>query len=499
MEAMEQATIRIAPQAGPQMVACASSADILIYGGQAGGGKSWLLVAEPLRHVGRKGFNGAIFRRTFPQLKGQGGIWNEAWGIYPQFGARMREGQELDATFPSGANIAFCHLQHEKTKYEYMGHQICYLGFDELTHFSETQFFYMLSRNRSTCGIKPYVRATCNPDARSWVAGFIAWWIDQETGYAIPERSGVLRYFIRENEKIVWGDTKEELLQDRPDYGPDDILSVTFVPAKLDDNPALLQKDPSYRAKLRLQPKVERARLELGNWKETEGSQIDPSWVRRYSILDDMFEFVFQSHLHRIPQHAFQRIAVIDTAGTSKEKAAEKRGDNPSWSVCSVWDVLQSHAIAIGNQRVVLSNLLFLRYIWRDRVDWNQLKVGINDTLSTWSVSRAYCENAHYGKPLATEIKSCQVQLIGPKIPGMDDTSRGAKLERAIASGMLSAFELGRVFVPEDKANWLTTYLNELTTWTGLPDETADQIDVTSYACYVSKQQSGRWGGVINL
>ena len=55
----------------------------------------------------------------------------------------------------------------------------------------------MLSRNRSTCGVTPYVRATCNPDADSWVAKFIEWWIDQDTGYPIPERSGKLRWFIR--------------------------------------------------------------------------------------------------------------------------------------------------------------------------------------------------------------------------------------------------------------------------------------------------------------
>jgi hypothetical protein len=48
------------------------------------------------------------------------------------------------------------------------------IGFDELTHFSESQFFYMLSRNRSMCGVRPYVRATTNPDADSWVATFIA-------------------------------------------------------------------------------------------------------------------------------------------------------------------------------------------------------------------------------------------------------------------------------------------------------------------------------------
>ena len=85
--------------------------------------------------------------------------------------------------------------------------------FDELTHFSAHQFFYMVSRNRSTCGVRPYIRATCNPDADSWVAEFLAWWIDQETGLPIPERAGVLRYYIRVSGKIVWADRPEELMQ----------------------------------------------------------------------------------------------------------------------------------------------------------------------------------------------------------------------------------------------------------------------------------------------
>lgn len=71
--------------------------------------------------------------------------------------------------------------------------RICFIGFDELTHFSEAQFWYMLSRNRSMSGVRPYVRATTNPDADSWVAKLIDWWIDDVSGYPIPERGGVVR------------------------------------------------------------------------------------------------------------------------------------------------------------------------------------------------------------------------------------------------------------------------------------------------------------------
>jgi hypothetical protein len=111
--------------------------------------------------------------------------------------------------------------------------------FDELTHFTAHQFFYLLSRNRSTCGVRPYIRATCNPDADSWVAEFLAWWIDQETGLPIPERTGVLRYYMRVSEKIVWADQPEDLVQHLPPQtlplgvDPPRPISVTFIPASV--------------------------------------------------------------------------------------------------------------------------------------------------------------------------------------------------------------------------------------------------------------------------
>lgn len=61
------------------------------------------------------------------------------------------------------------------------------------------------------CGVKPYHRATCNPDADSWVANFISWWIDQDSGYPIEERCGKIRWFIRRDEKVYWADRKQDL------------------------------------------------------------------------------------------------------------------------------------------------------------------------------------------------------------------------------------------------------------------------------------------------
>ena len=253
----------IVPQPGPQAAFLGTPADIAIYGGAAGGGKSWALLAEPLRYVDNAGFGGVIFRRTTVQVRNEGGLWDESMRLYPALGARPKS-QALEWAFPSGAAISFAHLENEGSVLNYQGAQIAYLGFDELTHFSERQFWYMLSRNRSTSGVKPYVRATTNPDADSWVARLIDWWIDPATGFAIPARAGVLRWFARIGGRLVWADSAEALTAAHPSARP---KSLTFIPASLADNRILEAADPDYRANLEALPPVERERLLAGNWK----------------------------------------------------------------------------------------------------------------------------------------------------------------------------------------------------------------------------------------
>jgi hypothetical protein len=274
---------RIAPQPGPQEQFLSTSADIAIFGGAAGGGKSYALLLEPLRNLGVKGFSALILRRTTKEVMNVGGLWTEAEKIYPRVGAEARIG-DLAWRFPcDGQNadnvVKFDHLEHEQDKHKYQGAQCPLICFDELTRFTEGQFWYMLSRNRSTCGIPPYVRCTCNPDAGSWVARLISWWIEPSTGYPIAERSGVLRWFIRIGGQLIWANSREELLEDYPESQP---KSLTFIAAKLDDNPALTSKDPGYRANLLALPHVEQQRLLWGNWNivDSEGAEWPPEYFQ---------------------------------------------------------------------------------------------------------------------------------------------------------------------------------------------------------------------------
>lgn len=270
--------IEIRPQP-KQEIALASPADILIFGGGAGGGKTWTLLIEALRNTGNGRFGGVIFRRTSPQITNEGGLWDESLNIYPHFGAKPRTSPNHSWNFPAGSRISFAHLQLEKTVLDWQGSQLAFIGFDELTHFTEYQFFYMLSRARSLSGVRPYIRATCNPDADSWVRRFISWWIDDKTGFPIPDRIGRLRYFVRIGSEIYWSTDRAKLREKWPEVLP---KSVTFVPALLSDNPKLLEKDPAYKANLHALPLVERERLLNGNWniRLEAGKFFNRSWFR---------------------------------------------------------------------------------------------------------------------------------------------------------------------------------------------------------------------------
>lgn len=271
--------IEIRPQ--PKQEAFLSSqADIAIYGGSAGGGKTFASLIEPLRHVGNPRFGAVIFRRTYPEIVREGGMWDEASAIYPLVGGRPNK-NDLSFRFPSGAKITFAAMQYEDDKLSWKSAQIPLIEFDQLETFTIGQFFYMFSRNRSTCGVRPYVRGTCNPEP-GWLADFLAWWISED-GYADLSRAGQLRWMVRQgNDQIDWYDTELAAREAHPDNPP---KSVTFIPATIYDNQELLRRDPGYVANLKALSYVDRERLlgdadRGGNWrvKPSAGKVFNRSW-----------------------------------------------------------------------------------------------------------------------------------------------------------------------------------------------------------------------------
>lgn len=259
---------QIAAQPGPQKRFLSHDADVVVYGGAAGGGKSYALVLDPLRYVGVPKFRGVLFRRTYPQITEGGGLWDTALEVYPHVGGKANH-SSLTFTFPGGARVAFRHLQYEHTVYNWQGAQVPWIGFDEATHFGEKQFLYMLSRNRSAEKLPTRVRLTCNPDANSWLKQYLSWWLDP-LGFPDPAKAGRVRWLYREDDENHWYGSRSDAEAAHPKLAavarP---KSFAFIPAKLDDNAALLRASPEYKANLLAQSWVERARLLDGNWNAT--------------------------------------------------------------------------------------------------------------------------------------------------------------------------------------------------------------------------------------
>ena len=113
----------LAPQPGPQTHFLSSIADIVIYGGAAGGGKSFGLLLEPLRHKDNSRFSGVIFRRTSPQLTNPGGLWDEAENMYPLTGGKPLK-SVMEYEWGDGMRIAFRHMEHEKNRLDWQGAQV---------------------------------------------------------------------------------------------------------------------------------------------------------------------------------------------------------------------------------------------------------------------------------------------------------------------------------------------------------------------------------------
>lgn len=275
----------IRPQRGAQEAFLSSSADVVFYGGAAGGGKSHGLLMEPLRHIATvPGFGAVCFRRETPQITNEGGLWDESDKLYPLLNGRPRQSY-LDWTFPPyGNRIKFSHMERIDDRFSWDSSQIPLILFDQLEQFYRLQFLYMFSRNRSTCGIRPYIRAGYNPvppddPTGGWIHEFVSWYLDDNLEYPDPTKSGIVRWFVNINDTLHWFDSRAAAQAAFPDIPP---KSFTFIPSSVYDNKILLAINPDYLANLYALPPVEQERLLGGNHKikPEAGKVINREWLR---------------------------------------------------------------------------------------------------------------------------------------------------------------------------------------------------------------------------
>jgi predicted phage terminase large subunit-like protein len=314
----------IGPQPGPQTQFLQCPADIAIYAGGAGSGKSFALLLEAARHIGNPGYRGILFRESLPQLKSAGGLWDTSCMIYPHLGGEGSR-HHMEWRFKSGARIAMRPLETPGDRFGYAGLQVSFMAFDELAEgFDAESFWYLQSRLRSTAGIRPYCRCATNPVADSWVHRLCSWWVADD-GFPIAERAGRTRWFHREGEDMHWADSREELVAQFPDAQP---RSLAFFPAKLADNAALCRADRNYESALKSLPRHERERLLYGNWnaRASSGTVFRKEWFR---IVD-------------AAPATTNRVRAWDIAATSAAG-----GRDPDWTVGVLMSRLYGHPFTV--------------------------------------------------------------------------------------------------------------------------------------------------------
>ena len=432
----------IRPQPGPQSAFATSQADIVIGGGGAGGGKTWGLLYECLRHSNNKNFSAVIFRRESPQIENAGGLWDKSHELYPPAKGKPRR-EDLSWRFPSGAKVRFAQLQHEDDRYNWDGSEIPLICFDQLESFTLRQFTYLLSRNRSICGVNPYIRATCNPDPDHWLRRFLGWWIDDETGLAIPERSGVIRYWVHLNNENFWGDSVAELT-DR--FGPEvEPKSVTFIPSSVYNNKILLKKNPQYLANLKAMQHVDRERLLGCNWniRDTAGSFFKKEW----------FEIV------NAAPAGVDEIRYWDRAATDASKA----GPHASWTVGVRLRRCANNVFYVTDVTRFQGSPLTVETTIKNTAtqDGQRVRIGIEQDPGQAGKAEAYL----------------QVRNLVGFVVRLNAVHEAKGVRARPVSAQAEAGNIKLVRGP-----WNDAYLNELENFTGSDNCVADQVDATSGA-----------------
>jgi predicted phage terminase large subunit-like protein len=321
----------IKAQDGPQTQFIECEADICIFGGSPGGSKSYSILLDVLNGTHLPKCRDLIVRRQLKDLTDDGGLIDDARDVFEATGATFN-GQKNTFKWPSGASVIFGHMDNPATDHlRYKSKQYARIYFEELTEFEEHQFWYMPSRNRSVCGIRPYIRATTNPHP-GWVAQLLisGGYVDGQTGYAIEAMSGVIRWIVRVKGILYWFDSYEEAKKAFPDP-KQKALSFCFIRSKLSDNKILNDADPDYESKIMIMDGIESERLLDGNW------LITPNKGR-----------VFRREYFPIIPHAprcHTYVRYWDKAATKVDDG--KAGHDPDWTAGALWGITDQKSYVI--------------------------------------------------------------------------------------------------------------------------------------------------------
>lgn len=209
--------------------------DEVLYGGAAGGGKSYGQIVDAfvfaLEYPGSKQL---ILRRTYPELEKS--IIRETLRLYPKDIFKYNSSQHT-GKLKNGSIIDYGYLAKDKDVFKYQSVEYDVIRFDELTHFQEFQYVYLLSRLRGANKFPKQVKSTANP------GGVGHAWVKKRFIDPAPPRTE-----IRDGSR-----------------------SRIFIPSRVHDNLFLMAHDPAYVERLKALPEQQRRALLEGDWNVFEG------------------------------------------------------------------------------------------------------------------------------------------------------------------------------------------------------------------------------------
>jgi len=412
------------PQPGPQKYFFECPVEDAAFGGARGGGKSHAVIGIGMSHLLKYGEHAKamIVRHSLPQLED---LIASSHNVYPRIGATWAE-QKKTWTFPNKATLKFRFLANRKDASNYQGHEYTLIVFEELTNWPDPGPVDMLRATlRSAHGIPPLFRATCNPGGpgHEWVY----------RRYIEPQNAVDMR-------EIVKGNCKMRIFKD-----PVSGVQRCFIPSRLQDNPALILKDPSYVQRLMDigDPALVKAWLD-GDWNyRPSGGIVRMEWFRHYDT----------------PPPVSKIVISWDTANKNEAHNA--------YSVATIWGQGPD-----GD---------YLLDVYRQRVEFPELEraaISLNDK---WRPEINLIEDKASGQQLFQKVNRL------PDYPayafGQHEKEKDfCRLDKGTRLATVSGwFQSGKIFLPS-RAGWIADYENEVS---GFPDTAyADQCDSTSQYLY---------------
>lgn len=424
-----------------------------LYGGAAGGGKSEALLLAALEHVDVPGYSALVLRKDRARLRLSGGLIDRAQAWFAKTDAKWNNTDHC-FRFPTAgqpSTIQFGYLSSPGDRLRYASSEFQLIAFDELTDFAEEDYQFLFSRlrrgRRITAPLK--VRSATNPGG--------------------PGHEWVKRRFVPPS---AVRDPSQPIYQQE---------GRAFVPARIVDNPAISLDE--YTKSLLHLPTVLREQLLRGDWSIQEEGLIRREWLRYYRPAGSQVCLLRadDSTLSQLPAlgsgGSWRRILTIDPAGTSQDKAREKRGRPPSWTVMQVWDLHRESPTA-----------MLLRHTRRERVGFDGLCRSIIELHHDWRPEVVYIEDEKLGQ--------AAVDVLRGKLP-IRTIATGGQDKVARAAPLIHLLEQGSVYLPRLENGWLAALESEWLSWTGHPAEPADQIDPAAYAARIFS--SGQAGGVLRM